>query len=188
MTDTKLIIGLGNPGADYVGTRHNIGFELLDRLADVLSITFGTGKGPYAEGKGSYKGKNIILMKPLTYMNRSGQATASAVNWYKLQPADCLVCHDDINLPAGTIRLKSKGSAGGHNGLADIIQSLQTDLIPRLRIGVGNDFRRGRQSDYVLSRFKPIEEAPMEEALTTAVEAVLDFIRDGADIAMNRHN
>lgn len=184
----KLVAGLGNPGSEYEGTRHNIGFALVDKIADVLSINFSAGKGKYLLGSGNYKGEKIALMKPMTYMNRSGQAVRHALNWFKIDPSDCLVCYDDLHLPIGTIRSKSRGSAGGHNGLSDIITTLQTDEIPRLRIGIGNDFGPGGQVSYVLSRFSRSESDLMEETLERASNAVLTYVTDGMDEAMNRYN
>ncbi|MEX1062676.1 MAG: aminoacyl-tRNA hydrolase [Balneolaceae bacterium] len=184
----SLIAGLGNPGRKYAGTRHNIGFELIDRVADVLSITLGPGNGLFQLGKGQFKGNPVQLIKPVTYMNRSGPAVKKAVDLFRPPLDHCLICYDDINLEPGIIRLRPKGSAGGHNGLADIIHSLQTDQIPRLRIGIGNNFDRGRQSNYVLSPFTPEERTIMDDTIDRAAEAVLTFIRTGINKAMNSYN
>lgn len=183
-----LIAGLGNPGAEYTGTRHNVGFELIDQVADVLSITLGPGNNSYLFGEGQFKGNSVRLIKPITFMNRSGTALKQAVNRFKPPLGNCLICYDDINLDIGRIRIRPGGSHGGHNGLADIIHSLGTDSIPRLRIGIGNNFARGRQSDYVLSPFTSGERKIMDETIERAAEAVLTFIRDGVDPAMNRFN
>jgi peptidyl-tRNA hydrolase, PTH1 family len=183
-----LIAGLGNPGEEYTGTRHNIGFELIDRLSDVLSITIGPGNGSFLVGEGQFKGSPVQLVKPFTYMNRSGPAIKKALQSFREPIHLCLICYDDINLEPGTIRIRPKGSHGGHNGLANIIDTLQTNEIPRLRIGIGNNFARGQQSNYVLSPFTNKERIIMDETLDTAAEAVLVFIRDGVDEAMNRFN
>ena len=184
----SLIAGLGNPGREYAGTRHNIGFELVDRLAEVLSIPLQPAGGLYMAGEGSFKSNPVQLIKPLTFMNRSGSAIRKAVNRFHTPLEECLVCYDDINLEPGRIRLRAKGSAGGHNGLTSIIQSLQTDQFPRLRIGIGNNFSRGPQSDYVLSPFTNDERKIMNETLDYAVDAVLEFIRSGIEQTMNRFN
>jgi len=183
-----LIIGLGNPGNKYAGTRHNIGFEFLERLAETMSVRMGPGKGPFHVGKKNYKGHALYLVKPTTYMNNSGQAVREAVNWYKEELDHCLVCYDDLDLEVGTIRLRPGGSAGGHNGIKDIIQELGTNAFPRLRIGIGNDFSRGQQVQHVLSPFSDEERSVLNSTLDTAVDAALCFIREGIDQAMNKFN
>lgn len=183
-----VIIGLGNPGNKYAGTRHNIGFDFLDRLADHLSVTLGPGKGPFYLGTGIYKREKVILVKPTTYMNLSGDAVQQVLHYYKLDPQECLVCYDDLDISLGNIRLRAKGSAGGHNGLKDIILKLGTDAFPRLRIGIGNEFSKGQQVNYVLSRFTGNEKKVMDETLDTAVKAALCFITDGIEEAMNSYN
>lgn len=183
-----LIAGLGNPGPEYAGTRHNIGFELIDRLASAMSVRMGPGKGPYYAGRGRRDGETLLLVKPSTYMNRSGAALQQALNWYKIQPEHCLVCYDDLDLPVGTIRLRAEGSAGGHNGMRDIIRMLGTDAFPRLRIGIGNEFPEGRQVDFVLSPFDSEERNLVAEALDKAESAVFHFCENGIEAAMNKYN
>ncbi len=183
-----VIVGLGNPGSKYAGTRHNIGFDFLDRLAAELSVSLGPGKGPFHIGDGIYQREKIILVKPTTYMNLSGDAVQQVLHYYKIDPNDCLVCYDDLDLSIGDIRLRAKGSAGGHNGIKDIIQKLGTDLFPRLRIGIGDNFSKGQQVHYVLSKFKPEEKKVMDKTLDTAVQAALTFVSDGIDKAMNSYN
>lgn len=183
-----LIAGLGNPGREYAGTRHNVGFELINQVADVLSITLGPGNGSFLLGEGQFKGNTVRLIKPITFMNRSGTAIKQAVNRFHPALGNCLICYDDINLDIGRLRIRPGGSHGGHNGLEDIILALETKKIPRLRIGIGNNFARGRQSDYVLSPFTSDERKIMDETLERAAEAVLIFIRDGVEEAMNRYN
>lgn len=184
----KAIIGLGNPGNSYAGTRHNVGTEVVELLLETLSIRLGPGKGPFHVAKGRYQSQQILCIQPATYMNRSGEAVASALNWYKIPVEDCLICYDDLNLPVGKIRLRPGGSAGGHNGIRDIIQKLGTNSFPRLRIGIGNDFPQGRQADYVLSRFKRSELKPIREALQLSRDAALCFCTEGIEEAMNRFN
>jgi len=183
-----VIVGLGNPGSKYAGTRHNIGFELIDRLADKLSARMGPGKGPFYLGDGRYKGQKVVLVKPTTFMNMSGDAVVQVLNWFKAEPDDCLVCYDDLDLPVGTIRLRPQGSAGGHNGMKDIIRKLGTDRFPRLRIGIGNDFPHERQVNYVLSRFASEERKTMDETLDRAARAVFTYLTEGIDEAMNQFN
>lgn len=183
-----LIAGLGNIGPDYEGTRHNIGFELADRLAEKLSARFTLGDGPFLIAEGSFKGEKIYLIKPTTYMNRSGSAVSRAAALTDTRFSDCLISYDDINLPAGKIRYRPSGSAGGHNGIKDIINRLQTNKFPRLRIGIGGDFARGRQADYVLSPFTSDQRNIMDETLNEAVESVFTYLRGGIEMAMNNYN
>lgn len=183
-----IIVGLGNPGSKYAGTRHNIGFELIDKLADALAVKLGPGKGPFAIGKARYKGQAICLAKPTTFMNNSGDAVQQVLNWYKEDPRQCLICYDDLNLDVGTIRLRPNGSAGGHNGIKDIIQKLGTKDFPRLRIGIGNDYPRGQQVAHVLSPFSKEERATLAPTLNKAADAVFCFVREGIEQAMNDFN
>ena len=183
-----LIIGLGNPGSKYAGTRHNIGFELIDKLADTMSVRLGPGKGPFHVGKGNHAGQAVYLVKPTTYMNNSGDAVRKAINWYKEDIDHCLICYDDLDLEVGSIRLRPSGSAGGHNGIKDIIQKMGTDAFPRLRIGIGNDFPRGQQVQHVLSPFSDEERKVITPTLDKAVDACFSFIREGIDQAMNDFN
>lgn len=183
-----LIVGLGNIGAEYKGTRHNVGFELVDELARELSVDFSTTGGPFLLAEGSFKSKPASLIKPTTLMNRSGRAVSSALAVTGDKLHETLVCYDDINLPPGKIRLRPSGSAGGHNGIQDIIDRMQTRKFPRLRIGVGDDFSRGRQADYVLSPFTKDQREEVDFALKDAKDAVFTFLRAGIEHAMNDHN
>lgn len=183
-----LIIGLGNPGNKYAGTRHNIGFEFIDKLAQKMSVRLGPGKGPFHVGKGRHAGYSVYLIKPTTYMNNSGDAVRQAVNWYKEDIGNCLVCYDDLDLDIGTIRLRPGGSAGGHNGIKDIIQKLGTNDFPRLRIGIGNEFPRGQQVQHVLSPFSEDEREVIEPTLDKAIDASFCFFREGIEEAMNKFN
>ncbi len=183
-----LIVGLGNPGPEYDGTRHNIGFHVLYEVADTLGIQFQTGKGPFRYATGSHKGRKTTLVLPTTYMNLSGQAVSKALNVFGADLMDCLVVTDDLNLPVGKVRIRPSGSDGGHNGLSSIIQTMGSDAFPRLRFGVGNDFPKGRQADYVLSGFKAEEQDAVQEGVDRAEEAVLCFIREGLTKTMNLYN
>lgn len=183
-----VIVGLGNPGNKYAGTRHNIGYEVIDKLSEALSVKLGPGKGSFYMGNVHYQGHKMVLVKPTTFMNVSGDAVVQVLNWFKAEPDECLICYDDLNLPAGTLRLRPGGSAGGHNGVSDILRKLGTSRFPRLRIGIGDDFPEGRQIDYVLSKFTKSERAIMGEVTGRACKAVLTFVTEGIDAAMNRFN
>ena len=183
-----LIAGLGNPGAEYEHTRHNIGFELIDLLSEKLSATLIQESGLYTLLEARFKGRNVWLVKPDTYMNLSGRAIKKVLARKNLGPEACLVCYDDVNLDTGTIRLRPSGSAGGHNGIQSIIDELNTNQFPRLRIGIGSDYKRGQQADYVLSPFTDEERPIIEESLEKASDAVITFLRSGIDTAMNQFN
>jgi PTH1 family peptidyl-tRNA hydrolase len=183
-----LIVGLGNIGKEYHATRHNVGFELIDLLSDSMSVTLSKGNGPYFYGKGRYKGQTIVLVKPTTYMNKSGSAVRHACSYFKEPLDQTLICYDDLNLEVGQLRLRPGGSAGGHNGISDIIEKVGTKDFPRLRIGIGNDFPRGRQVDYVLSPFDTKQRPLINEALERAEDAVFCFAREGINQAMNQFN
>jgi len=185
----SLIVGLGNPGPKYRDTRHNVGFAVADALSASTGIDMSHDNRANAlVGWGRHGGHQVGLMKPLTLMNRSGSAVRHVVQYTNVDPAHVLVVYDDLNLPVGRIRLRPKGSAGGHNGLQDILNQLQTREVPRLRIGIGDDFERGDQSRYVLSRFTPEQQPDIAEALDRAAEAALRFATDGIETAMNRFN
>lgn len=183
----KLIAGLGNPGNEYDGTRHNVGFMVLDALADRFGAKLSRKKFNALVEEVHVDGTKLLLLKPQQYMNRSGHAIATAAGFYKLVPSDLLVVTDDMALDVGRLRLRSKGSAGGHNGLKDIIARLGSDNFPRLRIGVG-DKGRLNAADYVLSRFSTDERSAVDKAVETAVDVILCWLRDGIDMAMTRYN
>jgi PTH1 family peptidyl-tRNA hydrolase len=183
-----IIVGLGNPGSEYDKTRHNIGFEVVDRIASEIGATFEAKGGPWQVANTRHKGNTLVLLKPTTYMNLSGQAVSKALRIFDIVPHDCMVITDDLNLPVGKLRIRKSGSDGGHNGLADIIGRIGTSDFPRMRIGVGNDFPKGRQADYVLSPFSTDERVLIDELIPKASEAALCFVREGTDAAMNRYN
>jgi PTH1 family peptidyl-tRNA hydrolase len=185
--ETKMVVGLGNPGREYVGTRHNTGFRVIDSLAQKLQIDVKKRKFTARLGLGESDGEKLILLKPWQFMNRSGPAVAKAMAFYKLGVEDLLVVSDDMALPVGTIRLRAKGSAGGHNGLVDIIEKLGTEQFSRLRIGIGQSDRED-DVDYVLSRPDAREEPLLDEAVAKAQEAVLCWVKYGIEEAMNRYN
>ena len=183
----KLVVGLGNPGSKYEGTRHNIGFEAVDRLAAGGSgVRFGRKfDGLFAEAEIEYQ--RVLLLKPETFMNLSGRSVAQVLRFYKIEAAQLLVICDDLNLPLGKLRLRAGGSDGGQKGLRDITAHLGTESYARLRIGIGE---RGPidASDFVLSRFKSAERPVMEDALIDATQAVAVWVAQGLEAAMNRFN
>ena len=179
-----LIAGLGNIGPEYELTRHNVGFLILDRLADKHNLMFGSGRLAFsAELK--YKGRSIYLIKPTTFMNLSGKAVNYWMKDLKIPKENLLVVTDDLALPFGKLRMKAKGSNGGHNGLGNIQEVLGTDEYPRLRFGVGSDFPKGRQVDYVLSNFAKDEFNFLPEYLDKACEGILSFCTIGLERTMN---
>jgi PTH1 family peptidyl-tRNA hydrolase len=188
----KLVVGLGNPGREYDGTRHNIGFAALDRLADKLSCSF-RNKSRFpahvAEAEAGDAGK-VTLAKPQTFMNRSGSAVQALLVWLKIEPAQVLVVEDDADLPLGQIRLRLSGGSGGHNGLRSIIETLGgNEEFARLRIGIGRSAPLGTDiTGHVLGRFAPAEREVAEEAVATAAETMECCLRDGIAEAMNRFN
>lgn len=184
----RLIIGLGNPGAEYADTRHNIGFMVIDAIADRVDASFKHDKGNTLTGWSRWRGRPFGLAKPQTFMNRSGTSVRGLMRHYGIALNDILVVFDDINLPVGKLRLRQRGSAGGHNGIQDIIDTVGSDDFPRLRIGVGGDFGRGQQARYVLSGFEPKDEELINTAITNARDAALTFVTDGLTVAMNRYN
>lgn len=182
-----LVVGLGNIGAEYADTRHNIGFKVLDCLAEQSNIAFTTGRyGATAELR--YKGRTLVLLKPSTYMNLSGKAVRYWMEAEKIAPENLLVVVDDIALPFGTLRMRPKGDAGGHNGLKNITELLGTEAYARIRFGIGGDFARGHQVDYVLGSWSDEERKALPERLKVFAEAVLSFVSIGAERTMNLYN
>ncbi len=183
----KVIVGLGNPGAKYHGTRHNIGFEVIDYLAKTPAVGAFRSTFSAQVAEATEAGEKILLVKPETFMNLSGRSVRSIVDFYKLATADVLVVCDDFNLPLGKLRVRANGSAGGQNGLKNIQECLGTDAYLRMRIGVGQP-GPGEAVDFVLSRFKPGERAAVDGAIAAAADAVGIWIRRGAEACMNAAN
>jgi len=182
-----LIVGLGNIGAEYVNTRHNIGFKAVDHLARKESLEFQTVKlGAMAEYK--LKGRTIFLLKPNTYMNLSGKAVKYWMDKENIPVSNILVITDDLNLAFGTIRIKPKGSDGGHNGLKSIQQTLNSSDYPRFRFGISDEFKKGKQVDYVLGEWNEEEKAKLTERLDLAAEIIQSFALSGLDNTMNSFN
>lgn len=182
-----LIAGLGNPGRDYKGNRHNIGFMVVDRLAEKYGIRLGRVQQRAITGEGRIKERPVILVKPQTYMNRSGDSVGPLAKYYKVPLANVLVVYDEIDLPFGTLRLRSKGGSGGHNGMKSVIQHLGQDF-PRLRLGIGRPSGRMPPSAYVLQDFGKDEEPILLELLDSAIETIETYLVENVDLAMTRHN
>ena len=183
-----IIAGLGNPGKEYAGSRHNVGFMTLDELADRYNIDVREKAHKALIGKGMIEGNKVILVKPQTYMNLSGESIRSVMDYYKTEPSEFIVIYDDISLEPGQIRIRKKGSAGGHNGIKNIIAHLGTQEFPRIKVGVGAKPPRMDLADYVLGRFSAEDRRVMEEAFKTAAKAAQVMITDGAEAAMNQFN
>ncbi len=182
-----LIVGLGNIGEEYTNTRHNIGFVILDALAKESKITFHSDR--YASvSEFKYKGRTLILIKPSTYMNLSGKAVKYWMQKENIPIEQTLVIVDDVALPLGVLRLKGQGSDGGHNGLINIIESLQTIEFPRLRVGIGNNYAKGFQVDYVLGKWTRDEEKGLIQKIPVAVEVIKSFAAIGIERTMNFFN
>ena len=185
----KIIAGLGNPTREYDGTRHNIGFAAIDYLADVYNIQVDAKKHKAKYGKGMIGSEKVILAKPQTYMNLSGESIRELVDFYKIDPAeDLIVIYDDISLPPGQLRIRKKGSAGGHNGIKNILLHLDSDEFLRIKIGVGEKPPRMDLADYVLGRFLKEEAEAMGEALKDAADAARLLTEGDFDKAMNLYN
>jgi peptidyl-tRNA hydrolase, PTH1 family len=188
MTEPHLIIGLGNPGREYRETRHNLGFMLLDRLAVRLNARFTRLQSKALIASALYKEHKVILAKPQTFMNLSGQSAQGLVHFYKIPFNNLLVAHDDLDLPLGTIRIRPDGGSAGQKGMESILERFGTDEFPRLRLGIGRPPGRMSGPDYVLQEFSKSEMSVVSETLDRAVEAVLCFVTDGLDMAMNKYN
>lgn len=184
-----IIAGLGNPTKEYEGTRHNVGFEVIDRIAEKYNISVDTKKHRALLGKGIISGRKVILAKPQTYMNLSGESIRSLIDYYKAdEEQELLVIYDDISLDVGQLRIRAKGSAGGHNGIKNIIACLGTQVFPRIKIGVGEKPRGYDLADYVLGHFSKAEQEKMEEGYREAVQAAEMIVSGELEAAMNEYN
>ena len=181
-----LIVGLGNPGKEYDGTRHNIGFETIDYISKKYNIDVNRTKFKGTFGEGFINNKKVVLLKPSTYMNLSGESIREAINFYKLENEEVLVIYDDISLEVGKIRIREKGSAGGHNGIKSIIANMSTDVFPRIKIGVGQP--KGDLVSHVLGKFSQEEINDLNEVIEASSEAVEIIVKDGTKEAMNKLN
>jgi len=183
-----LIIGLGNPGPEYAAHRHNVGFQVLELLAERHNLVFDRLQHKARVAVGRIAERHVVLGRPLTYMNRSGESVASLVRWYKIPLQQLLVVYDDLDLPLGTLRLRPRGGSGGHKGVESVIQQLGTEQFPRLRVGIGRPPTGWDPADYVLHPFTE-EELPVVVAVRErAVEAIECWLAEGIEAAMNRFN
>ncbi|MBR3039143.1 MAG: aminoacyl-tRNA hydrolase [Lachnospiraceae bacterium] len=184
-----IIAGLGNPGREYVNTRHNVGWSALDVFASKYGIRVEEEKFKALLGKGVVEGQKVILVKPLTFMNLSGEAIRAVCDYYKVDPeSELIVLYDDISLPVGQLRIRPKGSAGGHNGIKNIIQHLGSEVFLRIKVGVGEKPSRMDLADYVLGHFSEEDKAAEKEAYEKVSEAVVMLMQDKMEEAMNRFN
>lgn len=184
----KLLVGLGNPGGEYAGTRHNVGFMVISRLAAEIGVRANKSAHGALIGEGRFGGERIVLAQPQTYMNRSGAAVEALLRAYRLDLADVLVICDDLDLPLGRLRLRSQGGDGGHRGLRSIIYSLGTNEFSRLRLGVGRPLAKEETVEYVLTKFAPEEQSLLDEEIEAAVAGIRRWLFDGVDKAMNQVN
>jgi PTH1 family peptidyl-tRNA hydrolase len=182
----QAIIGLGNPGRKYQETRHNIGFLIIDAILAAYKISPKPGKGDYYYAELDLAGKNTLLVKPTTYMNASGIAVKQLIGYYSIDLQDMLVVYDDFHLPFGTLRFRTKGSDGGHNGIESIIYQLKTESINRLRFGIGDQFHDSIK--FVLSKFSRIEKKSLGDLIKVAIEGIFFWLENGIDEAMNYFN
>lgn len=183
-----LIAGLGNPGREYRKNRHNFGFMVLDRLTERMGVSFSRLEVKALVTKTEYQGRRLILVKPQTYMNLSGQSVSSLIRYYKTPPDNLLVVYDDVDLPFGTIRLRPAGSSGGQKGMRSVIEQVGRDDFPRLRLGVGRPPGRMPAAAYVLQDFSKEEAELLPEIIERAVDAILAFVVEGLDVAMTQYN
>jgi len=183
-----IIVGLGNPGRDYVNTRHNIGFEVIDYLADKLGILKAKEKHKAFIGETRIENNKVYLVKPQTYMNLSGESVRDVVEWYKADIDKLIVIYDDIDFDLGKVKVRKKGSAGTHNGMKSIIYSLNSDEFPRVRVGIGKNLGRMPLANYVLSRFNEAEIDTVKKTVEHAGNAAIEIVRSGLDKAMNLYN
>ncbi len=184
----KMIVGLGNPGSKYENTRHNMGFAVIDELASRAGIEVNVNREKGLTGMGVLAGEKVLLVKPLTYMNLSGECAAPLAHYYRIAPEDILIVCDDINLSLGQLRIRLKGSAGGHNGLKNLIKMLGSDAFPRIRCGCGFKPEQMDLADFVLSHFTGEELKNVHEEWKLAADAAELFLREGGGAAMNRYN
>lgn len=187
-SDAYLIAGLGNPGREYRHNRHNVGFMLVDRLAEISRIKLGKVQSKAIVGLGDWEQKQLLLVKPQTFMNLSGESISSLLRYYKIGADNLMVVHDDLDLPLGTIRIRAEGGAGGQKGMASIIARLKTQSFARIRIGIGRPPGQMQAADYVLEDFLSSERVILDEVLDRTSEAIRVFLNEGIDQAMTRFN
>ena len=183
-----LIVGLGNPENEYVHTRHNMGFDTINELAQNNGMTITKSKFKSLYETGIIQGKKVILLKPQTYMNLSGQAIKEVVDFFNIKPEEILVIYDDIDIEKGQIKLRKKGGAGSHNGMKSVVQELQTTEFPRIRVGIGQPEYKSDMINYVIGKVPEEEQKILQEGTHKAAEAIEEVLKNGIDIAMNKFN
>lgn len=188
MEDLYIVVGLGNPGQKYEGTRHNVGFDAIEILARKHGITINKLKHKALSGEGSIGGRRVLLVKPQTFMNLSGESVRDIVDWYKVPVGNIIIIYDDIDLPLGKLKVRPKGSSGTHNGMRSVIYQLQSDEFPRIRIGIDKPPEGWELANYVLSRFSGEDRKVVDEIIVKAADAVEEILRSGIDQAMNKYN
>ena len=184
----KLIVGLGNPGKEYENTRHNTGFMVLDRLSEKLNIEMTQSKFKGLYGKGKYKGEDVILLKPQTYMNLSGESVRQVMDFFKINQEDILVIYDDLDINPGIIKIRKKGGPGTHNGMKSVVSRLNSEDFPRVRVGIGMPEFKGDLVNYVIGNITDEDYEELKKGINKASEAVASIIKDGIDMAMNKYN
>ncbi|MFQ5823601.1 MAG: aminoacyl-tRNA hydrolase [bacterium] len=187
MDDFFLLVGLGNPGVKYQFTRHNLGFMIVDKISELLHSPFTSGKGNYLISNTKFRGKNVVLTKPLTFVNRSGLAVLDLIKRFNIPLRNLLIILDDFNLPFGKLRLRMQGSDGGHNGLASVIYQLKSEEFPRLRIGIGRE-KIDDPVEFVLSDFDKKDQEGIDMIINHAAKAAIDFVVEGIEKTMNKYN
>jgi len=188
LEDLSVVIGLGNPGTRFENTRHNVGFDAVDRLSRKHNIAITKVKHKAVIGDGVIEGHRVLLVKPQTFMNLSGESVREIIEWYKVPVKNIIIIYDDIDLPVGKIRIRPKGSSGTHNGMRSVIYQIQSDDFPRIRIGVDKPPQGWELADFVLSKFSPDERKIVDKAIENAADAVEVILKSGIDNAMNRFN
>ena len=183
-----IIIGLGNPGSRYDNTKHNVGFDTIDLLSHMHKIKVTKLKFKALSGDGDIGGEKVLLVKPQTFMNLSGECVRDIVEWYKVPLSNIILVYDDIDIPLGKIRIRPKGSSGSHNGMKSVIYQLQSDDFPRVRIGIGNPPEDWDLADYVLSKWSCDERKVINESITSAASSVVELIKSGVEAAMGKYN
>lgn len=183
----KIVVGLGNPGMEYAATRHNVGFMTIDGFAEKHSVSGWKNNFQALVGETKIDGEKVLLIKPQTFMNLSGQAVLAVMQFYKVEKENLLIIYDDMDLPVGTVKLRQKGSCGGHNGMRDIIRLLGTEQISRLKIGIGkSEYAQGK--DFVLGKFSAAEDEQIDNGIAKAMDAITCWVKHGITEAMNQYN
>lgn len=183
-----LIVGLGNPEEEYAKTRHNMGFDVINRLSEKQNIRVNKNKFNSLYGTGTIEGEKVILVKPQTYMNLSGTAVRDFKNFYKINPSNILVIYDDLDIEPGIIKIRKQGGAGTHNGMKSVVSEIQTEAFPRIRVGIGNPEYKNDLLNYILTKIPDEDYKILQEAINNAADSIEEIIRNGIDIAMNKYN